>query len=69
MKNVSESPYGFSESYTVRFWYTDENGMYKQIEEILWANDKSSPDEIEQYAMKNFSKFYKNFKLIAISHL
>ena len=63
---VSESPYGMTESYTVKFWYTNEEGFYRQIEETIWANSKSAHDAVEQYCEKNLAKFYKNFRIISV---
>ena len=45
---VSESPYGMTESYTVKFWYTNEEGFYRQIEETIWANSKSAHEAVER---------------------
>jgi hypothetical protein len=63
---VTESPYGMSESYTVKFWYTNEDGFYRQIEETLYSNSKSAHDAVEKYAVKNLGKFYKNFRIISV---
>ena len=63
---VSESPYGMTESYSVKFWYTNEEGFYRQIEETIWANSKDAHDAVEQYCNKNLSKFYKNFRIISV---
>lgn len=65
---VSESPYGMTESYTVKFWYTNEEGFYRQIEETIWANSKSAHEAVERYCKKNLAKFYKNFRIISVSY-
>jgi hypothetical protein len=65
---ISESPKGMSESYTVKFWYTNEEGYYRQIEETIWANSKSAHDAVEKYCNKNLSKFYKNFRIISVTY-
>ena len=68
-KRVSESPYnGLYETYTVKFLYTNEEGFYRQIEEDLYALDKGMHTEVEQFAIKNLSKFYKNFKIISVTY-
>jgi hypothetical protein len=63
---VSESPYGMTESYTVKFWYSNEEGFYRQIEETLYADSKSAHKEVEKFAIKNLSKVYKNFRIISV---
>lgn len=63
---VSESPYGLSESYTVKFWYTNDIGFYRQSEETIYANSKSAHKAIERYCNKILSKQYKNFKIDSI---
>ena len=65
---VSESPYGLTESYTVKFWYTNEEGFYRQIEETLYADSKSAHDAVEKYCLKNLAKFYKNFRIISVTY-
>ena len=63
---VSESPYGMSESYTVKFWHTNEEGFYRQVEETIYANSKGAHGTVEKFCNKNLSKFYKNFKIISV---
>lgn len=63
---VSESPYDMTESYTVKFWYTNEEGFYRQMEETIWANSKGAHDAVERYCEKNLAKFYKNFRIISV---
>ncbi len=65
---VSESPYGMPESYVVQFWYENEEGVYRQLEETLYSNSKDAHSKIEKYCSKVLSKFYKNFKIISIIH-
>lgn len=55
-----------SESYTVKFWYTNEEGFYRQMEETIWADSKSAHGEVEKFCNKNLSKFYKNFRIISV---
>lgn len=66
MAKVSDSPYGMSESYTVKFWYTNEEGYYRQIEETLYSNSKGAHEDVEKFAKKNLGKFYKNFRVISV---
>ena len=35
---VSESPYGMTETYTVKFWYMNEDGFYRQTKEDFYTN-------------------------------
>ena len=68
MANVSDSPCGMSESYTVKFWYTNEDGHYRQIEETLYSNSKNAHKDVEKFAKKNLGKFYKNFRVISVAY-
>jgi hypothetical protein len=68
MAKVSESPYGMSESYTVKFWHTNEDGYYRQIEETLYSNSKCAHDDVETFAKNNLGKFYKNFRVISVAY-
>lgn len=68
MSKVSESPYGMSESYTVKFWYTNSEGFYRQLEEDLYANSKDAHHEVEQFAKRKLGKFYKNFRIISVTY-
>jgi hypothetical protein len=63
---VSESPYGMTDPYSVKFWYSNEEGRYSQGEETVWANSDCAHEEIKKYCNMNLAKFYKNFKIINI---
>lgn len=65
---VSESPYGMSESYTVKFWYTNQDGFYRQIEETIYANSRSAHDAVQKYCEKNLPRYYKNFRIIGVTY-
>ena len=66
MAKVSEEPYGMSETYTVKFWYQNEEGFYRQIEEDFYANTKDAHAEVEKFATKKLTKFYKGFRIINV---
>ncbi len=66
---VSESPYGTTETYVVKFWYENQEGFYRQLEENIYCNSKSAHKQIEAYCYKNLAKFYKNFKIISITYV
>ncbi len=63
---VSDSPYGMTETYTVKFWYQNAEGYYRQSDEDFYADSKSAHDLVEKYAVKKLSKFYKNFRIISV---
>jgi hypothetical protein len=63
---VSESPYGLSETYTVKFWYQNAEGFYRQLEEDFYADSKDAHQAIADYATKRLTKFYKNFRIISV---
>lgn len=65
---VSESPYGFTETYTVKFWYQNEEGYWRQIEEDLYSNSKSAHDAVEKYFMKYVAKFYKGARIVSVTY-
>ena len=65
---VSESPYGMSESYSVRFWCTNESGFDTQIEETFYSTSKNAHKKIETFALKQLSKMYKNIRIITVSY-
>lgn len=66
---VSESPYGFTESYSVKFWFTAEDGFRKQCEEVLWTNSKGMHREVHNYVLKQLGKYYKNIEVISIVYV
>lgn len=41
MANIKEAPYGCTETYTVKFWYTNKDGFRQQGEENFYCNSKS----------------------------
>lgn len=63
---VSESPYGMTETYTVKFWYMNEDGFYRQTKEDFYTNSKSAHQQVENYAKKALTKFYKGFRIISV---
>ena len=65
---VSESPYGMSESYSVKFWCTNESGFDTQIEETFYSTSKGAHKKLELFAMKKLSEVYKNVRIITISY-
>ena len=69
--DVSEAPYGLSESYEVKFWYKDENGFLKQGDEIFYSNSKSAHEDVEKFFMneiKNFSAIFKEVRIISVTY-
>ena len=66
---VSELPSGLKESYIVKFWFTNAEGLYRQTEETFYADSKSAHEEVEAFAKKNLAKFYKNFRIISVTYM
>jgi hypothetical protein len=65
---VSEAPYGMTETYTVKFWYQNEEGFFRQIEEDFYCNSKSAHEAVESYANKKLKRFYKNFRIVSVTY-
>jgi hypothetical protein len=65
---VSESPYGFTETYTVKFWYQNEEGYWRQQEIGLYCNSKSAHSCVEKYFMKYLAKFYKGARIVSVTY-
>ena len=65
MARIKESPKNCSESYTVKFWYCNNEGLYEQGEETFYCNSKSAHATVENYFVKYHS--YKYFKLRIIT--
>jgi hypothetical protein len=64
---VAESPYNkLQDTYTVKFWYTNDEGFYRQGEEDMYASSKDAHREVEQFSIKALSKYYKNFRIISV---
>ena len=60
MANIKEAPYGCTETYTVKFWYTNKDGFRQQGEEDFYCNSKSAHEDVEKY----FYKFCKSTQYI-----
>lgn len=65
---ISESPYGMSETYTVKFWYKNDEGFTRQTEEDFYTNSKSAHEEISKFALKTLSQYYKNIEIISVTY-
>jgi len=64
---VANAPYGgLRETYSVKFWYTNDDGFYRQGEEDIYASSKDAHCEVEQFSIKALSKCYKNFRIISV---
>ncbi len=68
MTKISQSPYGMSETYTVKFWYTNAEGWYKQGEEDFYCNSKSKHKQVEAYAMSKLGALYSQVKIISVTY-
>lgn len=65
---VSESPYGYTDSYAVKFWYVNAEGYTRQGEEILYTNGKGKHKVVERYFIKVFAKHYKRIDVISVTY-
>jgi hypothetical protein len=65
---ISESPYGMTETYTVKFWYQNAEGFHRQIDEDFYCNSKSAHDQVEHFAKQYLTKFYKEFRIISVTY-
>jgi len=63
---VSESPYGMSETYTVKFWYKNEQGFDRQTTEDFYANSRSAHEAVEKFAQHQLSKHYTAARMISV---
>lgn len=65
---ISTSPYGFSESYEVKFWYTNHEGYWRQTTEMFYCNSKVAHKHIEKYAFNYLSGYYYGIKIISVTY-
>lgn len=65
---IQESSHGCSESYAVRFWYENEEGYFRQEEELLYCNSKSAHSKIESYFNKYIAKNYNKARIISVTY-
>lgn len=66
MANIKEAPYGCTETYTVKFWYTNQDGYRQQGEEDFYYNSRSAHKDVEKYFLGKKWTCYKNPEVISI---
>ena len=68
MMKVSESPYGMSETYTVKYWYVNSEGYLRQGTEDFYAKGKSAHKNVEVFAKKYLSKLFSKVDIISVTY-
>lgn len=66
MSKIKEAPYGCTETYTVKFWYSNQEGYRQQGEEDLYCSSKSAHKDVEEYFLKEFYKHYTKPEVISV---
>lgn len=55
------------EEYKIVFWHHSfESGFWQQKEESFWAEDKSSHEEVFEFAKKHLSKTYRDVNIVSV---
>ena len=67
MARIKESPKNCSESYTVKFWHCNDEGLYEQGEETFYCNSKSAHNVVENYFVKYHSNKYFKLRIISVT--
>jgi len=68
MKKVSESPYGMTETYTVKYWYINYEGYLRQGTEDFYTRSKSAHKNVEAFAKKYLSNLLSNVEIISVTY-
>ena len=68
MAKIKVSPYGTTETYTVKFWYINLEGYHVQGSDDLYCNSKSAHKDVEKYFMKHLAVYYKNARIISVTY-
>lgn len=66
MPRVSTTPETYTETYTVRFWYTNAEGFRRQHCKDFYSNSKSNHKAVKKYAEITLKKIYKNLEIISV---
>lgn len=63
---ISESPYGMTETYTVKYWYVNHEGYLRQAEDDFYSRSKSAHAQVEAFAKKSLSKLLSKVEIISV---
>lgn len=63
---VSESPYGMTETYSVKFWFENGEGYVRQTTEDFYTNSKAAHRLVHNYAMRYLPEYYKKVQIISV---
>lgn len=68
MAKIKESQKDCSETYTVKFWYSNKEGLYVQDSVNFYCNSKSAHNVVEKYFIKNYSNKYSNITVVSVTY-